>query len=121
MPMPILPRPINPTVSMLPPHLLWHAAHSNSAPNTVQGAVDPVLLQATQPATPLLIETTLQATQVGNLAQMLVLFTDQLAEHTANGKIVRQGASAAHLREWDALGMDVERAGVNTMQVREGL
>src|SRR5215475_3368502 len=104
MPMPILPRPINPTVSMLPPHRLWQMAHSNSAPDTVQGV-----------ALSLLIETTLQAAQVGNLTKVLVLFTDQLAEHTANRKIVWQGTPATHFRERDALGMDVEFAGINAM------
>src|SRR5215470_4626649 len=70
---------------------------------------------------PLLIQAALQATQVGNLTKVLVLFTDQLAEHTTNRKIVRQGTSATHFRERDALGMDVEFAGINAMQVHEGL
>src|SRR5215510_7672338 len=72
-------------------------------------------------STPLLVETALQATQVGNLTKVLVLFTDQLAEHPADRKIVRQGTSVTHFREWDALGMDVECAGVNASQIREGL
>src|ERR1051326_8240277 len=88
MPMPILPRPIKPTVSML---------------------------------APLLIETALQATQVGNLAKMLIIFTNQRAKHTANRKIVRQGTSAAHFGERDAPRMDVEGTGVNTVQVCQGL
>src|SRR5262245_5741125 len=104
MPMPILPRPINPTVSILSPHRQRQGAHSNSAPNVAQGV-----------APSLLVETTLQATQVGNLAKVLVFFTDQLAEHAANSKIVRQGTSAAHFRKRDALRMDVEFAGIHAM------
>src|SRR5712691_5429696 len=79
------------------------------------------LLRCKAWSTPLLIETALQATQVGNLTKVLILFTDQLTEHAANRKIVRQRTSATHFRERDALGMDVEFAGVNAVQVRQGL
>src|SRR2546428_4523824 len=79
------------------------------------------LLRCKAWSTPLLIETALQATQVGNLTKVLVLFTDQLAEHAANRKIVRQGTAATHFWEGDTLGMDVECAGVNALQIREGL
>src|SRR6266581_9501085 len=96
MPEPILPRPINPTVSMLPPVSLERSAHSNSASYV------------------------LQAAQVGNLAKMLVFLANQLTKHATDGEVIGQGTPATRLRKRDALGMDIEGAGVNATQVGQG-
>jgi hypothetical protein len=68
---------------------------------------------------PLLVQAALQATHIGDLAQVLIFFTNQLPEHARNGEIIGEWPGA-NLRKGNTAGMDVERSVIKPLQVRHG-